>query len=196
TCTGTPLSIPVPSPSCPSELLPQHQRVASSRTAQVCAPPAESCLARLPSAVTGIGTGETPNPPQHQTVPSCLRAQVWRPPPETSAMTLVQPQAFGVPAPPQLSGGVQVSRQLPPQPSSPPHLPAQIWVQQTAVPGSPGFILQRLPAPHEESVIQVGHIEGSSSAQICRAPCGPHRLAPTVQALWQGEASASGAAST
>jgi hypothetical protein len=110
-------------------------------------------------------------------------------------MTLVQPQAFGVPPPPQLSGGAQMSGQLPPQRSSPPHLPVQIGVQHTAVPRSPGFILQRLPAPHEVSFTQVGHIEASSSAHTCRGPRGLHRFAPTVQALWQGEASASGPAS-
>jgi hypothetical protein len=170
TCTGDGLLTPVPSPSWPSSFAPQHHRVLSSRTAQVCAPPAEICVA-LPSPVTCAGTGETSKPPQHQTVPSCLRAHVWRPPAETSAITGVQ------------------HGQVPPQPSLPPHLPPQIGVQQTA--GPPGFILQRLSAPHELSFTQVGHLD-SSRAQICKAPFGLQRFAPMVQGVGQA---ASGPAS-
>jgi hypothetical protein len=40
TRTGTELSVVVPSPSCPAELLPQHSIVPSLSSAQLWAPPA------------------------------------------------------------------------------------------------------------------------------------------------------------
>jgi hypothetical protein len=53
------------------------------------------------------------------------------------------PQTFGVPAPPQVSGDTQLSGQVPPQPSLPPHRPVQLGVQH------PLSANDQLPPPGE-----------------------------------------------
>ena len=44
-----------PIPSCPLELLPQQLTLQSSRTAQVCCPPADTASTLLPLKSTGTG---------------------------------------------------------------------------------------------------------------------------------------------
>src|SRR5690349_3286263 len=103
TCRGREWLTVSPAPVSPLLLKPQHHKVASARTAQVSAPPADT-LAQPSAAglVTCCGRScgpVTPTPswpllpvPQHHRVPSARTAQVCSSP----ADTLAHPAAAGV----------------------------------------------------------------------------------------------------
>src|SRR5262245_44077868 len=91
TSTGTELLTNVPSPSCPSNLCPQHFTVPVASNAHVWYPPVAVAIATAPvNPLTVTGTGlltAVPSPswpkllsPQHFTSPVERSAQLWASP--------------------------------------------------------------------------------------------------------------------
>src|SRR5262252_5679926 len=70
--------------SWPNALLPQHWIEPSSRTAQVCTMPDDSCVNRRPAGAAGIPlTCPDSSTPQQASAPSARTAQAWSPPTAT-----------------------------------------------------------------------------------------------------------------
>src|SRR6266487_4592687 len=101
TCTGTGLSVVVPSPSWPSMFQPQHHTVPSVFSAHVWPRPSETVAQSVVCPLTWTGTGlwvvvpspSLPKPlsPQHHVVRSVLTPRACAQPAETVAQSVVCP---------------------------------------------------------------------------------------------------------
>src|SRR5688572_6206317 len=101
TATGEMRSSTVPSPTCPSWLLPQQRASPVWVRAQVCWAPVARPATPLPRPATGTGANRrtcVPSPncpwplsPQHHTAPPCTRAQLCSPPVATAYTGLGNP---------------------------------------------------------------------------------------------------------